>query len=106
MSTDYLDFIKGDNVKALYVQEENVTLEQTKSFKYWNHGARQVMCWLSTSIHDTLIGHIQDAKYPTEAQKGLVTLYETNTNEDEGIVESLENRQANGSILGEDFLFR
>ena len=37
------------------------------------------MYWLSISIQDTMIGHIQDAKSPKDAWDTLVKLYETNT---------------------------
>ena len=58
---------------------ENPTAAQVKEFKEWNQGSRKVMYWLSISIQDTMIGHIQDAKSPKDAWDTLVKLYETNT---------------------------
>ena len=58
---------------------ENTTATQVKEFKEWNQGSRKVMYWLSISIHDTMIEHIQDAKSPKDAWDTLVKLYETNT---------------------------
>ena len=37
------------------------------------------MHWLSVSIHDTMIGHIQDGKSPKEAWYILVKLFATKT---------------------------
>ena len=59
--------------------EQNVTPERTKEFKDWNQGARKIMYWLSISVTDTMIGHIQDADSPATAWKNLVKMFETNT---------------------------
>ena len=58
---------------------ENPIAVEVKVFKEWNQGSRKVMYWLSISIQDTMIGHIQDAKSPKDAWDTLVKLYETNT---------------------------
>ena len=58
---------------------ENQTVAQVKEFKEWNQGSKKVMYWLSISIQNTMIGHIQDAKSPKDAWDTLVKLYETNT---------------------------
>ncbi|MCO5612602.1 hypothetical protein L7F22_066870 [Adiantum nelumboides] len=69
-----------------HIQEEmpdlldvNPTAEQIKAFKDWNQGARKVMYWLSVSVHDTMIGHIQNATSPKQAWDMLVSADTTNT---------------------------
>ena len=79
MGKGYWDYIEGEHQAAPRVPEQNPTAEQLKAFKDWNQGARKVMYWLSISIQDTMIGHIQDAESPKEAWDELVKLYETNT---------------------------
>ena len=50
-----------------------------QAFKGWHERARKVMYWLSISISDSMIVHIQDASMPKEAWDTLVKLYSTNT---------------------------
>ena len=75
----YSDYIEGEHEIAPGVPEWNATPEQIKALKDWNQGSRKVMYWFSISIHDTMIGHIQDAEFPKEAWDELVKIYETNT---------------------------
>ena len=79
MGKGYWDYIEGEHKTAPRVPDENLTTEQLKAFKDWNQGSRKVMYWLSISIQDTMIGHIQDANSPNEAWDELVKIYETNT---------------------------
>ena len=79
MGKGYWEYIDGDKEDAPEIPEEHVTAEQVKALKEWNQGARKVMYWLSVSIQDTMIGHIQDANSPKEAWSSLVTLFETST---------------------------
>ena len=74
----FWDYIEGGHETAPRVPDENPTAE-LKAFKDWNQGSRKVMYWLSISIQDTMIGHIQDADSPKEAWDELVKIYETNT---------------------------
>src|SRR3569623_589670 len=73
------EYIDGDQEDAPILPELNSTAAQVKAFKEWNQGARKVLYWLSISVQDSMIGHIQDANTPKEAWSSLVTLYETNT---------------------------
>ena len=50
-----------------------------KVFKDLNKGARKVMYWIFISIHDNMIGHIQDATSPKQAWDRLVSFHTTNT---------------------------
>ncbi|MCO5596984.1 hypothetical protein L7F22_051056 [Adiantum nelumboides] len=59
--------------------DENPTADQIKAFKDWNQEARKVMYWLSVSVQDTMIGHIQDATSPKQAWDRLVSFDTTNT---------------------------
>ncbi len=58
------EYIDREMENAPELPEHNPTAAQVKAFKYWNQGARKVMYWLSLSIHDSMIGHIQDAVSP------------------------------------------
>ena len=60
------------------ILEQNLTPAQVKTFKDWNQGARKVLHWLSISIKDTMIGHIQDAIIPKEAWDNLMKLFASN----------------------------
>ncbi|MDM1625952.1 hypothetical protein HX072_24875 [Escherichia coli] len=55
------------------------TPQQVQAFKAWHERASKVMYWLSISVSDAMIGHIQDAVTPKEAWDTLVKLYSTNT---------------------------
>ena len=72
MGKGYWDYIEGEHKLSPVVPEWNATPEKIKALKDWNQGYQKVMYWLSISIHDTMIGHIQDAKSPKEAWDELV----------------------------------
>ncbi|KAH7387954.1 hypothetical protein KP509_16G050300 [Ceratopteris richardii] len=79
MGKGYWKYIEGENKNARQLQERNWIADQLRAYVEWNQGAQKVMYWLSVSIQDSMIGHIQDAKTPKEAWNSLLTLYETNT---------------------------
>ena len=79
MGKGYWDNIEVEHKTVPREPDENPTEEQLKAFKDQNQGSRKVMYWLSISIQDTMIGHIQDADSPKEAGDELVKIYETNT---------------------------
>ena len=79
MGKGYWEYIEGEHETAPNLPEQNVTIADIKAYKDWNQGARKVMHWLSISVQDTTIGHIQDAKSPKEAWDILVQLFATNT---------------------------
>ena len=79
MGKGYLEYIEGDQEKALEIPEDNPSAAKLKTLKDWNQGAQKVMYWLSVSIQDTMIGHIQDATSPKEAWDRLLSFDTTNT---------------------------
>src|SRR5271170_7486537 len=79
MGKGYWEYIEGDQEDAPELPEEIATAAHVKAFKEWNQGARKVMYWLSVSIHDSMIGHIQDASSPKQAWDSLVSMDTTNT---------------------------
>ena len=79
MGKGYCEYIEGDLEEDLEIPEENATTAQIKAFKEWNQGARKVLHWLSLSISDSILGHIQDAMLPKEAWDSLVKLFAVNT---------------------------
>ncbi|MCO5557507.1 hypothetical protein L7F22_011072 [Adiantum nelumboides] len=79
MGKDYWDYIDGNQEEMPELPDVNPTVEQIKAFKDWNQGARKVMYWLSVSVQDIMIGHIQDATSPKQAWDRLVSVDTTNT---------------------------
>ncbi|MCO5558086.1 hypothetical protein L7F22_011662 [Adiantum nelumboides] len=79
MGKGYWDYIDGNQEDMPKLPDVNPTAEQIKAFIDWNQGARKVMYWLSISVHDTMIGHIQDATAPKKAWDRLVSVDTTNT---------------------------
>ncbi|MCO5586824.1 hypothetical protein L7F22_040768 [Adiantum nelumboides] len=73
------DYIDGNQEEMPELPDVNPTAEQIKAFKDWNQGAKKVMYWLSISVQDTMIGHIQDATSPKQAWDRLVSVDTTNT---------------------------
>ncbi|MCO5553994.1 hypothetical protein L7F22_007520 [Adiantum nelumboides] len=79
MGKGYWDYIDGNQEDMPDLPDVNPTAEQIKVFKDWNQGARKVMYWLSTSVQNTMIGHIQDATSLKQAWYKLVSIDTTNT---------------------------
>ena len=79
MGKGYWEYIEGEHEEAPVIPEENTTAAHIKAFKDWNQGARKVLHWLSISIQDSMIGHIQDAVSPKEAWDILVQMFATST---------------------------
>ncbi|MCO5569888.1 hypothetical protein L7F22_023602 [Adiantum nelumboides] len=79
MGKGYWDYIDGNQEEMPDLPDVNPTAEQIKAFKDWNQGARKVMYWMSISVQDTMIGHIQDATSPKQAWDRLVSIDTTNT---------------------------
>ncbi|MCO5602687.1 hypothetical protein L7F22_056823 [Adiantum nelumboides] len=79
MVKGYWDYIDGNQEEMPDLPDVNPTAEQIKASKDWNQGARKVMYWLSVSVQDTMIGHIQDATSPKQAWDRLVSVDTTNT---------------------------
>ena len=79
MGKGYWEYIDGDLEDAPKVPDTDAAVAKVKALKDWNQGSRKVMYWPSVSIHDTMIGHIQDAKSPKEAWENLVTVDQTHT---------------------------
>ncbi|KAH7437896.1 hypothetical protein KP509_05G094100 [Ceratopteris richardii] len=67
MGKGYGKYIEGENENDLQLLERNWIAKQVRAYEEWNQGARKVMYWLSVSIQDSMIGHIQNAKTPKEA---------------------------------------
>ncbi|MCO5554790.1 hypothetical protein L7F22_008325 [Adiantum nelumboides] len=79
MGKGYWEYIVGDQEEMPELPDENPTADEIKAFKDWNQGARKVMYWLSVSVQDTMIEHIQDATSPKQAWDMLVSFDTTNT---------------------------
>jgi hypothetical protein len=77
MGKGYWEFITSDETKPDL--PENPTQQQIQANKTWHEKARKVLYWLSVSVSDSMIVHIQDAKSPKQALDTLVKMYNTNT---------------------------
>ena len=65
MGKGYWEFIIGNEVEPVLSNAPNQ--QKMQAFKAWHERARKVMYWLSISISDSMIVHIQDASTPKEA---------------------------------------
>ena len=70
-------FINGDEHEPIL--GASPTAIKLKTFKEWHGKAKKVMYWLSITILDSMIVHIQDAEMLKEAGDILVKVYSTNT---------------------------
>jgi predicted transposase YbfD/YdcC len=77
MGKGYWEFINGDETEPLL--PKNPTQQQIQVNKTWHEKARKVLYWLSVSMSDSTIVHIQDAKSPKQAWDTLVKMYNINT---------------------------
>jgi len=77
MGNSYWEFIIGDEKEPPL--PENPTQQQIQANKTWHEKARKVLYWLSMSVFNSMIVHIQDAKSPKQAWDTLVKMYSTNT---------------------------
>jgi SpoVK/Ycf46/Vps4 family AAA+-type ATPase len=77
MGKGYWEFITGDDTKP--VLPKNPTQQQIQANKTWHEKARKILYWLSMSVSDSMIVHIQDAKSPKQGWDTLVKMYSTNT---------------------------
>ncbi len=77
MGKGYWEFIIGDENEPPL--PENPTQQQIQANKTWHEKARKVLYWLSMSVSNSMIVHIQDVKSPKQAWDTLVKMYNTNT---------------------------
>jgi hypothetical protein len=77
MGKGYWEFITGDDTKPPL--PESPTQQQIQANKTWHEKIRKVLYWLSVSVSNSMIVHIQDAKSPKQAWNTLVKMYSTNT---------------------------
>jgi len=77
MGKGYWEFITGDETEPPL--PENPTQQQIQANKTWHEKERKVLYWLSVSVSDSMIVHIQDAKSSKQAWDTLVKMYNTNT---------------------------
>jgi hypothetical protein len=77
MGKGYWEFITGDETEPPL--PENPTEQQIQANKTWHEKERKILYWLSVSVSDSMIVHIQDAKSPKQTCDTLVKMYNTNT---------------------------
>jgi hypothetical protein len=77
MGKGYWEFIIGDEKEPPL--PKNPTQQQIQANKIWHEKTRKLLYWLSVSVFDSMIVHIQDAKSPKQAWSTLVKMYCTNT---------------------------
>jgi hypothetical protein len=64
MGKGYWEFITSDEKKPFF--PENPT-QQIQANKTWHEKTKKVLYWLSVSVSDSMIVHIQDLKSPKQA---------------------------------------
>ncbi|MCO5612402.1 hypothetical protein L7F22_066669 [Adiantum nelumboides] len=75
----YWDYIKGANEAPPVILDMGASAKQVKSLKNWHQGSAKVMYWLSVSVSNSIVGHIQDADSPKDAWDNLIAFSATNT---------------------------
>ncbi|MCO5612656.1 hypothetical protein L7F22_066925 [Adiantum nelumboides] len=75
----YRDYVEGANEAPPVIPDIEASAEQVKSVKDWHQGSAKVMYWLSVSVSNSIIGHIQDADSPKDAWDNLIAFNATNT---------------------------
>ncbi|MCO5547223.1 hypothetical protein L7F22_000668 [Adiantum nelumboides] len=75
----YWDYVEGANEAPPVIPDTGAFVEQVKSMKDMHRGSTKVMYWLSGSVSDSIVGHIQDANSPKDAWDNLIAFNATNT---------------------------
>ncbi|MCO5548375.1 hypothetical protein L7F22_001832 [Adiantum nelumboides] len=75
----YWDYVESANEAPHIIPDIGASAEQVKSMKDWYQGSAKVMYWLSVSVSDSIVGHIQDADAPKDAWDNLIAFNATNT---------------------------
>ncbi|MCO5583770.1 hypothetical protein L7F22_037684 [Adiantum nelumboides] len=73
------DYVEGANEAPPVIHDIGASAEQVKSVKNWHQGSTKVMYWLSVSVSDSIVGHIQSADSPKDAWDNLIAFSATNT---------------------------
>ncbi len=74
MGKGYWKFITSDEKEPPL--PENLTQRQIQANKTWHEKVRKILYWLSMSVSDSMIVHIQDAKSCKQAWDTLVKMYQ------------------------------
>ncbi len=72
-----LGFITSDEKEPLL--PKNPTQQQIQANKTWHEKTRKILYWLSMSVFNSMIVHIQNAKSSKQAWDTLVKMYNMNT---------------------------
>ncbi|MCO5578487.1 hypothetical protein L7F22_032329 [Adiantum nelumboides] len=75
----YWDNVEDANEASPIISDIGASIEQVKSVKDWHKGSAKVMYWLSVSVSNSIIGHIQDSDSPKDAWDNLIAFNATNT---------------------------
>ncbi|MCO5592102.1 hypothetical protein L7F22_046097 [Adiantum nelumboides] len=75
----YWNYFDGANEAHPVIQDIGTFAEEVKSLKDRYQGSANVMYWLSVSVSDSIVGHIQDANSPQDAWNNLIAFNATNT---------------------------
>ncbi|MCO5593237.1 hypothetical protein L7F22_047244 [Adiantum nelumboides] len=75
----YWEYAEGANEAPPIIPDIRAFTEQVKSVKDWHQGAAKVIYWLSFSIFDSIVGHIQHAGSSKDAWDNLIAFNATNT---------------------------
>ncbi|MCO5549891.1 hypothetical protein L7F22_003366 [Adiantum nelumboides] len=78
-SKGYWDYVEGANEALPIILDTGASVELAKSVKDWHQGSAKVMYWLSVSVSNSRVGHIQDADSPMDVWDNLVAFNATNT---------------------------
>jgi len=71
------EFITSDEKEPLL--PKTLTQQQIQTNKTWHEKAKKIVDWLSMSVSNSMIVHIEDVKSPKQAWDTLVKMYSINT---------------------------
>ncbi|MCO5562105.1 hypothetical protein L7F22_015731 [Adiantum nelumboides] len=75
----YWDFVEGANEAPPVIPDTGAFSKQVRSVKNWHQRYTKVMYWLSVSVSNSIVGHIQDADSSKDVWDNLIAFNATNT---------------------------
>ncbi|MCO5597757.1 hypothetical protein L7F22_051838 [Adiantum nelumboides] len=76
---EYWDYVEGANEAPPVIPDIGAFAQQVKSVKDWHQRYAKVMYWLSVSVSNSIVGHVQDANSPKNTWDNTIAFNATNT---------------------------
>ncbi|MCO5589370.1 hypothetical protein L7F22_043337 [Adiantum nelumboides] len=105
-SKGYKDYVKGANEAPPVIPNTRASAKHIISLKDWHQGSAKVMYWLSISVSNSIVGHIQNADSPKDAWDNLIAFNATNTRARKIQLKNELNRIKKGDLSVNDYTFK